>query len=324
MYNIIRHIYYFIKKLYFCLLFYYFKKNNKQKLTIFLFHDVTDYPSEFAKQFNLYVTKRTFEKQIYWIKNNYTIINPEDLLYSRNFPNNSALITFDDGFKGAFLNGIKYLSINKIPSLMFLNMENILNNKPIISSTISFLSLYSNDFKDFNLTNKIDKPYHLTYNPELFKLATNKHSNFNYNDIIDYQGEIANFEIVNEFSNNNYVYYGNHLYEHWNSAQLKSIDFETLYKKNEIELKFFKNYINIFAFPNGQPKTCFNFLNLLSLFNLGVKIILYSSGGLNHNTNSFIYNRVALSENENNKLNFYSRISQGFFINDLFKIFNFN
>lgn len=323
MYNILRQIYYFIKKVYFYLIFIYFR-NNKQKFTIFLFHDVTDNPSKFAKDFNLYVTKRTFEKQINWIRNNYSILSPQDLLYPNDLPENSALITFDDGFKGAFSNGIKYLSFNRIPSLMFLNMDNILNNTPLISSTITYLSLYSKDFNNYNISNKIDQPYHLSYNPELFKIATKNHDKFIYNDIIEYQGQIANFETINEFSNNNFVYYGNHLYEHWNSAQLKNNDFEFLYKKNEIELKKMKNYINIFAFPNGQPKTCFNFSNIVSLHNLQIKKIFYSSGGVNQNINSFIYNRVALSENENNKLNFYSRIAKGYFINDLFKIFNFN
>ncbi|MDP4681122.1 MAG: hypothetical protein NWS46_12250, partial [Cyclobacteriaceae bacterium] len=114
-------------------------KYLKQNLSIFLYHDVNDYPSEFGTEFNLTVSNRLFQEQVSWIKSKYSIISPLDLLENRPLPPNPALITFDDGVLGAFENGIKYLDHEGIHSLIFINMGNILYNTTMISSIAAFL-----------------------------------------------------------------------------------------------------------------------------------------------------------------------------------------
>ena len=111
---------------------------RQKKITIFLYHDINNEPSKFCKDFNLNVSPHIFEKQIKFIQKKFNIISPDQLLNQKKLPDNPALITFDDGFAGAFNNGIQYLVEHKIPSIMFLNMGHIINKSPLVSSKALF------------------------------------------------------------------------------------------------------------------------------------------------------------------------------------------
>ena len=137
---------------------------NKNNLTVFCFHEVNNNPSQFCIDFNLNVTPDLFAKQIKWIQEKYLIISPKDLLNDNPFPENSALITFDDAFYGAFENGISFLAKNNIPSIMFVNMSHILNESPLISSKAIFFEKNCKD-KSRLITNQ----FHLKLNPSLLK-----------------------------------------------------------------------------------------------------------------------------------------------------------
>ena len=94
--KILGNTYYFSSKLF-------AKKNN---LTIFLFHEITDTPSKFQLKHNIYHKIDEFKKIINWIKKNYNIISPKEILSDKKL---KALITFDDGYQGSFKNGIPLL-----------------------------------------------------------------------------------------------------------------------------------------------------------------------------------------------------------------------
>ncbi len=78
----------------------------ERSLTVFVFHEVSDHPSEFAKQYDLAISTRTFRRQICWIQSNFNVVHPTDLLRGMRLPNRAALISFDDGFLGSFENVI--------------------------------------------------------------------------------------------------------------------------------------------------------------------------------------------------------------------------
>ena len=99
----------------------YLKLRNKNKITIFVFHEICDYPSDFIKQNNLNLTINQFERIIQLIEKNFNLISPKDI-GSLTKPHNSAVITFDDGYLGVFKNALPYLEKKKISSLHFLNM----------------------------------------------------------------------------------------------------------------------------------------------------------------------------------------------------------
>src|SRR4051812_2243985 len=62
---------------------------RKERLTGFLYHDVTDRPAPFAREFGLNVTPAAFERQIRWIKDNFYIAQPREIL-SGNYPTPAA------------------------------------------------------------------------------------------------------------------------------------------------------------------------------------------------------------------------------------------
>jgi peptidoglycan/xylan/chitin deacetylase (PgdA/CDA1 family) len=280
---------------------------DKKELFVFLYHEVVNNPTRFCVDYNLNVTPQLFRKQIEWIKKNFQIVSPKDLDNPSALPRKAALITFDDGFKGAFENGVTYLEKQGIPSIMFLNMGHIIDKSPLISSMAIYFSRYSNiGFVNNKFSNS--KEFHLTINPSTYSEILKENPDYNYSKTLIYQGELASIEMLHDFSKSKFLFYGNHLYYHWNSKTLTTDDFTSNFMKNQSSLLQFENYINLFSFPNGQPTTCFNDSHLTLLKSLGSKKTFYSSGGTNLNSDSYLLNRMDLTEYEYNKLKLGIRI----------------
>ena len=283
-------------------------KIKNKKLTIFMYHQIIDNPSQFCIDFHLNVKPTIFKKQIDWICNKYTIINPNTLVNSDLLPDNAALITFDDGFKGAFQNGLSYLESKSIPSLMFLNMGHIIEKTPLISSAAIY---FSNHFNEYLLNNERNF-FYLNVTPNRFINTQNILTDLEKKRILDYQGSLADIDLLTKWENSNYVYYGNHLYEHYNSTALTSNEFSNSYSINNQKLSKFKNFINFFSFPNGKPLTCFNDNYLIIIKNLNCKKVFYSSGSINENSHDYLLDRIDFTDFEHNifKMNFRIFISK--------------
>ena len=283
-------------------------ESPKKSLSIFLFHDICDNPSQFALDYNLAVSNKLFKKQVRWINSNYLIISPKELLNKKELPKNAAIITFDDGFLGTFQNGISYLESIKIPSVVFLNMLHIEQKTPMISAIGCYLEnkseIYCDTIKKINLR----KPFHLNINPEIYKKIIQELPELNFEEINRYQGQFATSKTLRKFENSEYVFYGNHLYEHWNAPSLKLDEFIFQYEKNRIRLSNYKNHIDFFSFPNGQPNLCFSSNHLEKLIELGCKSVFYSSGSKKLNFNENIYDRMDLTTYEYSKIKLSYRV----------------
>jgi peptidoglycan/xylan/chitin deacetylase (PgdA/CDA1 family) len=274
---------------------------RKKKLTVFVYHEISNTPSQFCIDYDLNVNPNLFHKQIAWINKNFQIISPSDLKNPNDLPQNSALITFDDGFKGAFTNGIDYLDSLRIPSLMFLNMGHIIDKSPLISAIAIFISKYQDSISKSNRYSAY-KNFHLTLNPQIFEEMFSENITLDYSKLFDYQGELASLEMVQAYSNSEYLYYGNHLLNHWNSSSLSENQFKNNVLDNHAELSKFDNFINFFSFPNGQPDICFNDSHLSMLSSLGYDRVFYSSGTNNFDLTSYKLNRMDLTEREYNEI----------------------
>jgi hypothetical protein len=291
---------------------------KKYELLIFLYHEVNDAPSKFCIDFNLNVTPKLFRKQIDWINNNFKIISPTDLESGSPLPPNAAMITFDDGFAGAFENGVAYLDKLEIPSIMFLNMGHILNKTPLISSIAIYLSKYlegiqlDNNKKNFN-------NLHLSFNYEMRDKFLKKQPNFDYSKIDLYQGKLASLDMLEKFSKSKFLFYGNHLFNHWNSLALTADEFKFNFLENQSSLSHFDNFIDYFSFPNGQPDLCFNESHLSYLKALGCKRVFYSSGQKNLNSNDYLLNRMDLTRYEYNNFKLRVRVLISIFTNKIIK-----
>ena len=106
----------------------------KNQLTIFVFHEVSDEPGEFTKKNGLTLSCSQFKQQAEWINKNFNAIDPKILNSGEELPKNACLITFDDGFLGAFNNAFPVLESLKMPFVMFLNMKPVIERKPMLSA----------------------------------------------------------------------------------------------------------------------------------------------------------------------------------------------
>jgi len=265
-------------------------------LTIFVFHEVSDNPSEFAKQHGLSISLDAFTQEIKWIESNFQIIHPSDLLSDTNIVGNTAIISFDDGFLGSFENGLAILEKMSIPSILFLNMRAILEKKPLLSATACYLDKYVADFSQFSKEKDISRPFHLTLTPSHLGLFESTYGAIDNEKILAYQGEFADLSVINKWDNNDLVVFGNHLFDHWNAVALSSDELKEQYSKNEIALSQFNNSINFFAFTNGQPVTCYTDRDITLLKKLGAKKIFTASGGVNREPANFLLRRMSLYE----------------------------
>ena len=156
---------------------------------------------------------------------------------------------------------------------------------------------------------------HLTLNPNnLLKIEFKLSKNYD-NEILDYQEKLADLNLVTDYAKSKYVFYGNRLFDYWNSNALNSYEFLDNIKKNQKKLKDLGNYIDYFAFPNG------NFIedHIEKSKKIGMKKIFYSAGKTNFNSNNFNLDRIALTDLEYNSTKLFIRLLKSkcnnFFLN---------
>ena len=294
-----------IKKIIGNIYYYNFKfTNKKESLTIFLFHEVTNKPSEFQKKHKIFHTVDEFEKIIKWIKNNYNIVSPNEIFDNQK---SKALITFDDGYYGSFKNGIPILNSLNIPSIHFLNCRPIIKHQPNIVSTIDYLCTHSTEFKKFIIDRSNIRScdfYQIT--PKIFKLFS-ENNKIITTDIQDYQGKIVTEEDLNNQQNNKLVFFGNHFYDHWNILHLSKYEIKNYYFKNKMYLEKYKNYIDIFSFTHGVPGINFNKDNLSQIISYKPKFVFFSGGGT-MKYNNLVFDRTFTTYDEiNNKIFFFRK-----------------
>tara|TARA_Y100000588_G_C14019510_1_gene823587 strand:+ start:203 stop:637 length:435 start_codon:yes stop_codon:yes gene_type:complete len=133
--------------------------------------------------------------------------------------------------------------------------------------------------------------------------------------IINYQGNLINEKILNQYSENNLVFLGNHMYDHWNIIKLDSEEIEYYYYKNLEILKKYKNFLNIFSFTHGIPNLNFSKKNLNQILSFKPLYIFYSSGG-NKNHNNLIFDRTfSTNEEIENKIFYFRQLRSKYLFN---------
>ncbi len=293
----------------------YLKLRNKKKITIFVFHEINEMPSFYVKENNLYLTLKKFKASINLIQKHYNLISPKDIKKFINI-DNPAIISFDDGFQGVFKKALPYLEKKKIPSLHFLNMKPIINKKPNISSTIQYLEKYDKKFKKFLNKNNIRKPSYLSVSPKIYNKFIKRFGGISKNTtnkIKKFQGNLVNQDQLRYWDKSKYVFYANHLYDHWNTITLDNLMLKSLYRKNLYHLRKYKKFINFFAFTNGQPETCFNFINFNTLKKMNCDLIFAASSGQNKIKNKILLDRIGISFADIDEDIFFYRLFRSFF-----------
>lgn len=278
----------------------------KRGLTVFLFHEVSDQPSEFAEEYGLAVSTNTFQRQVSWIQSNFDIIHPADVFNETSIPQRAALISFDDGFRGVFENGLAILEKMGVPSIIFLNMQAILEQKPILSAIASFLNRYVPEFSDFSKSVGILPPFHLSLSPSILNSFEKYYGPVDKDAMLDYQGQFADLSMLKTWNNKDIVVYGNHLFDHWNAPALCTEEFEDQYKKNEVALSQLMNYVNLFSFTNGR----FSGREVDLLKQMGAGKVFSTAGGVNRDVSKYVLGRMSLYESDKDQNHLWFQIGR--------------
>lgn len=269
----------------------------EKSLTVFVYHDVADNPSEFSRQYSLNVCPEVFEYQIKFIRHNFKVISPDDLL-ERNIPSKAALITFDDGFRSYFRNAIPILEKYNVPSIIFLNMEPI-EGGIFWAGLIIYLIEKQEDFRYYInsslLKSTSKKPLFLYSSRKIVNSYLESTGKSFKKEVSQFVGAFANERDLDKASVTQLVYYGNHLFNHDVPLLMSDEDLVSSYFQNVNSLKMYPNYREMFAFPFGQPGTCYSDEQVKLLLSNGVKKVFSSSGFINPDILSPYLDRVSLT-----------------------------
>jgi peptidoglycan/xylan/chitin deacetylase (PgdA/CDA1 family) len=106
------------------------RKSSSNNLLVLTYHRISDKPE---LEDPLKVSMDTFERQIFFLKQNYNIISAEQLLdLLKNgdpYPDNACLITFDDGWQDNYTHAYPMLKKYDVPALIFLSTDYIGTNQ---------------------------------------------------------------------------------------------------------------------------------------------------------------------------------------------------
>jgi peptidoglycan/xylan/chitin deacetylase (PgdA/CDA1 family) len=274
----------------------------RNDLAIFNYHEISNIPSKFSEKYDLCVSPETFKKQINFIRKYYNIITPKELLTDK-YKRPAAIITFDDGFKSTFMNGVEYLSDLGIPSIVFINMAPI-KGEIFWVGLITYLCDIDKHFQN-KMTQKYKVSVELLYlfivSEDIAPYKDSINDPFFITKVKEYYGDFASEEDLID-SNSKGVYLGNHLYNHYNAARISKPELISNYVVNNSILNRYKNSINFFSYPYGQPNLCYTDETHAILFSLGAKKIFTAYSLPNSKDNCNIYHRIPMFEyisNEN-------------------------
>tara|TARA_B110000003_G_scaffold41648_1_gene38820 strand:- start:13621 stop:14571 length:951 start_codon:yes stop_codon:yes gene_type:complete len=267
-----------------------FKLFFKNSTVVFLYHEVTNEPSEFHKKHDLNVPPELFKDQIKLIMNHFNVINAETLI-NGNYKKPAALITFDDGSKGNYTNAYPILEELNCPSLMFLNMGPI-NGEIFWPGLITYLFNCDNKFIETVINhkkNKFRKLDFLNIQPRDIEEYISSNKLKIYKNARKYYGDFMNRSDLKEMSESKFLSFGNHLYQHYNCANCSKDEIVNNYVLNHDLLKNYKNYSNLFSYPFGQETTCYNDKTNEIIYDLGAKAVFAAHPKKFFNNGKFFY-----------------------------------
>jgi len=217
-------------------------------------------------------TPKVFEEEINYLKNNFNIISPEEILHSRKLSKKSLLITFDDGYKDNYINAFPILKKYNIPSLIFLTADFIDNHNGLM--WVDKLAYVIDKTKQGSITIPGLRKYDISssYKKEKVKIAIMEYlKNINVSRMHDTIGTLCKkleVDIKKDVSKDLYlssgeilemskggVIFGSHGCSHsiLMKIGLNKIQSEIVESKAKIE-RITGKEVDFFAYPNGNAK----------------------------------------------------------------------
>jgi peptidoglycan/xylan/chitin deacetylase (PgdA/CDA1 family) len=293
----------------FCRSIYNFFSNSSFKC--FTYHDINIKTSEFCNDYNLNVTPENFEKQIIFIKEHFNLISPSDL-NNIGIKDNSALITFDDGFNGIVKHAVEILERHKVQAIAFMNMSTVESGVQW-AGMLSYMYKYHKDWmknKGFK-TNGFLTPDKKNAINEFFEK-----NSVEFKKALMYSGDYIDVDGISQLKKN-VIYLGNHLYHHFSCSEINNETFIKEYEENDTKLSNYKNYLPVFAYPYGQPKIAYNSITNNILNNTNTKKIFLGITYIN-NKSSLVY-RLSMTNSINTVKKFRTHCILPEILNRIFK-----
>jgi peptidoglycan/xylan/chitin deacetylase (PgdA/CDA1 family) len=230
-------------------------------LTVFAFHNVSDHPAPFTEENGISVPVDLFEKQMEFIAENFNVISAGSWLKGE-VPKRAALVTFDDGYAGIFKNALPILSGMSLPSVVFMNMAPVFAEN-YWAERVMFLCQKVSSFQEFLAERGIatvQDAYraHLECTLDLVESYEAERGDAYKNELPAYIEPYASPEDLEDSAGNPLVSLGSHSYDHFNIKKLSDEALAEQYQKNHAALSRYKGYLPLFAFPFGQPGSCFS------------------------------------------------------------------
>ena len=173
------------------------------------------------------------------------------------------------------------------------------------SGLITYLSENAPDFNQHVATkievNPKEKPLFLYCSRKIVNSFLKTKNKTYRNEVNGYVGNFATENDLKSVSTNNLVYFGNHLYNHDVPLLLSDTELLESFRKNEDELRKYPNSRNMFAFPFGQPDTCFSGRQIELLLENGAKKVFSAYPVINSDISAPYLHRIPLHTLNNTK-----------------------
>lgn len=274
----------YLKKSLLILIYFFHKRKKSNGLLVLTYHRVTEEPDY---QDPLKVSRTSFEKQIQYLKRHYTLLSGEQLVdiirNKKPLPDNSCLITFDDGWRDNYTNAYPILKKYNIPAIIFISTDFISTNnifwheqlqellKNIPANTINkeldkllsdwpvdIIKLISEALKQPNSKRHLKISELIStlklVDPEKIDELIIKLSKIYNQKLID-ESLILSWDEINEMSQNN-ICFGSHTKSHAILTQISNdkVIEELKESKSKIENKI-NNEVEFISYPNGNYNT---------------------------------------------------------------------
>jgi peptidoglycan/xylan/chitin deacetylase (PgdA/CDA1 family) len=233
------------------------KLKLNEGLTVFLFHSITDEPSEYLKSTGMWASTKSFKNQIDWINKNFSIIPVTSLLSQNSLPSNSAIITFDDAWLGSF-EAIKNILIpENIPVCYFVNFGSIIDEFDINALKLYLSFNEIGDGTDMESINFLETASTMSKD----------------NGFTTFQGPLMTLSQSLELFQSDLLTIGNHLYHHLEANSISDIDFLKQLHLNQELIEHNGGRGRFFAFPFGAPNINFGQRHLAILRNESFELV---------------------------------------------------
>lgn len=277
----------------------------RDAVVIFLYHDVTDHPSEFNASLDLNVSPRVFADQLDLIADSFHVIRPEELV-SGDHPTPAAMITFDDGNAGYFHKAVPIMRAKSIPSVCFVNMATI-DGDLCWAGLVTYLARHEPAFS----RDTLGKPFSRITDADVAALLPHREFDRIADRARRFRGAIGSREDLVAVAHEPLVSLGNHLYNHRNAATLSVSRLRTEFSENQVLIDAHPRGTRLFSYPFGEPGTCLNAMTTDVLLQEGAAR-LFTAFSLPNERWQILYHRVAMFEAVRTREQMYRAIMQNY------------